>query len=183
MYRANTDGGVSPGAMVRVVDREGRGLPPGQEGEILSVGPKLFSGYTDTQLDAEAFTTDGWFRTGDVGHLDAEGHLTITDRKKDIVIRAGENISSREVEDLLVRHPAVLEAAVVAEPDARYGERVCAFVRLRDQQAFGIEDARALFAELGVARQKTPERILAIDDFPRSANGKVRKHELRNRLQ
>lgn len=183
-FRASTDGGMSPGAAVRIVDEDGVILPPGREGEIHSVGPKLFAGYTDPALDAAAFTPDGWFRTGDVGRLDVHGHLTVTDRKKDIVIRAGENISSREVEDILVRHPAVLEAAVVGAPDPRYGERVCAFVRLRDgRSGFDLEAARHHFVDLGVARQKTPERIIVVDDFPRSANGKVRKPELRARLR
>lgn len=182
-FRAHTDGGMSPGAQVRVVDDEGVPLPPGQDGEILSVGPKLCAGYTNPELNAAAFTPDGWFRTGDVGRLDAHGHLTVTDRKKDIVVRAGENISSREVEDILVRHPAVLEAAVVAEPDPRYGERACAFVRLRPAHTFDLADARRHFAELGVARQKTPERVVVVEDFPRSANGKIRKPELRARLR
>ena len=181
--RSHTDGGMSPGGHVRVVDDEGIDVPLGHDGEVLLSGPKLFAGYTDPGLDPPSFTEDGWFRTGDVGQLDENGRLTITDRMKDIVVRAGENISSREVEDLLVRHPAVLEAAVVGEPDSRYGERACAFIRVRPGTEFDLAAARRHFTELGVAKQKTPERIVVVEEFPRSANGKIRKPELRDRLR
>lgn len=181
--RAGTDGRPTPGARLRVVDDEGRDLPTGHDGEILGVGPKLCAGYVDPGHDEEAFTVDGWFRTGDVGHLDGDGRLVVTDRKKDLIIRGGENISSREVEDVLVRHPAVVEAAVVAQPDERYGERACAFVRLRPGAGFSLADARALFVTEGVSRTMTPERVEVVADLPRSPTGKVRKADLRDRLR
>ena len=102
---------------------------PGQPGEILSRGPDLFAGYTDPELTAEAVDADGWYRTGDIGVLDEDGWLTITDRKKDIIIRGGENVSAAEVEELLVRLTGVAEVAVVAAPDERLGEHGCAFIR------------------------------------------------------
>jgi acyl-CoA synthetase (AMP-forming)/AMP-acid ligase II len=181
-HRAQTDGRLQPGTCVRVVDEQDRSLPAGTEGEILTLGPELFIGYTDASLDAQAFTADGWFRTGDIGRLDASNCLTLTDRKKDIVIRGGENISSQEVERVLATHRAVKDAAVVAEPDARYGEKVCAFVVLQEAQSLDLATVQRHFAEAGVARQKTPESLRIVDDLPRTASGKVRKGELRGRL-
>ena len=180
--RAHTDGRLQPGTRVRIVDELDRALPAGAEGEILTRGPELFVGYTDASLDAQAFTADGWFRTGDIGRLDAAHCLTLTDRKKDIVIRGGENISSQEVERVLATHPAVRDVAVVAEPDARYGERVCAFVVLQQAATLDLSAVLRHFAAAGVARQKTPESLHIVDELPRTASGKVRKGELRARL-
>ncbi|HSV48153.1 MAG TPA: AMP-binding protein [Ramlibacter sp.] len=180
--RAHTDGRLQPGSEVRIVGEDGNALPIGSEGEILVRGPELFVGYTDPALDAQAFTPDGWLRTGDIGRLDAAGCLTITDRKKDIVIRGGENISSQEVERVLATHPAVREAAVVAMPDARYGETVCAFVVTHTSHALPLAEVQRHFSAAGVARQKTPEALFVVGELPRTASGKVRKAELRNRL-
>ncbi|MGE0386189.1 MAG: AMP-binding protein [Gammaproteobacteria bacterium] len=180
--RTTTDGRIL-GNEVRIVDDAGNDLPAGTAGEILTRGPELFIGYTDPRLNEEQFLPGGWFRTGDIGRVDADGFLAITDRKKDIIIRGGENISSKEVEDLLARHPAVQESAVTGMPDERLGERVCAFVALRPGASLTIEDVRAHFAALGVARQKTPERIEIVTDFPRTAAGKVRKIDLRQKLR
>lgn len=180
--RALTDGRLQPGTELRVVDDDGRDQAPGSEGEILLRGPEQFIGYTDHRLDTQAFTRDGWFRTGDIGRLDGTGCLTITDRKKDIVIRGGENISSLEVERVLATHPAVREAAVVAMPDARYGEKVCAFVTAQPGSALVLDDVRRHFEAAGVARQKTPEALFVVEELPRTASGKVRKSDLRHRL-
>lgn len=181
--RAGTDGRLTPGNEIRLLDDEDHEVPVGHDGEIVSRGPELFVGYTDPELDAESFLPGGWFRTGDIGRLDTDGYLTITDRKKDVIIRGGENIASKEVEDLLMQHPAVLEAAAVGQPDERYGERVAAFVHLREGQALDLDEVRRHFATIGVAKQKTPERLLVLDEFPRTPSGKVRKVELRNRLR
>ncbi|MGE2728280.1 class I adenylate-forming enzyme family protein [Mycolicibacterium vaccae] len=180
--RADTDGRITPGSEVRLVDDDGRDVPVGSPGEILTRGPELFSGYTDDAHTAAAFV-DGWFRTGDIGRLDADGFLTITDRKKDIIVRGGENISSKEVEDVLSSHPAIAEAAAVGAADETYGERVCAFVVVHDGAQFGLADAARHFAEHGLARQKTPERIVVVSELPRTASGKVQKHVLRARVQ
>ncbi|TDC72007.1 acyl-CoA synthetase [Actinomadura sp. GC306] len=181
--RAATDGRLKPGTRVRIVDLDGRDVPAGKEGEIWSRGPEVFAGYRDPALNAEAFTPDGWLRTGDVGRLDGDGHLTVTDRLKDIIVRGGEKISSKEVEDLLAAHPAVAEAVAVAEPDGRYGERVCAFAVLRDGAELDLDEVREHFASLGAARQKTPERLVVVDTLPRTAAGKVRKHVLRKEIR
>jgi cyclohexanecarboxylate-CoA ligase len=177
--RAGTDGRLLAGNQVRLVDADGRDVPAGQDGEILTRGPELFTGYTDPALNAAAFLPGGWFRTGDVGRTDADGYLTVTDRLKDIIIRGGENISAKEVEDLLVTHPAIADVAVIPAPDPALGERVCAVVVPRPGFTFDVEQARAHFAAAGAARQKTPEVIVLVDELPRTPSGKVRKDVLR----
>jgi acyl-CoA synthetase (AMP-forming)/AMP-acid ligase II len=180
--RATTDGRATPGNEIRLLDDDGRDVGTGADGEIVTRGPEQFIGYTDAALDRESFLPGGWFRTGDIGRLDDDGYLTITDRKKDVIIRGGENIASKEVEDLLMQHPDVIEAAAVGQPDDRYGERVAAFVRVRDGATFDVEVARAHFAAARVAKQKTPEHIELVAELPRTATGKVRKVDLRRRL-
>ncbi|HXC38331.1 MAG TPA: AMP-binding protein [Burkholderiales bacterium] len=177
--RANTDGRVVEYSTARLVDDEGREVPVGEPGEILSMGSQLFTAYLNPEHNQDAFTADGFYRTGDIGVVDKEGFLAIVDRKKDIVVRGGENISSREVEDLLARHPAVLEAAVVGWPDARLGESVGAFVVLREGRSINMEEVQKHFSTLGVARQKTPEHLVVVPEFTRTGAGKVIKGELR----
>ena len=181
--RATTDGRLMPGSEIRLLDDEDRDVPVGTDGEIVSRGPELMLGYTDPALNAKCHLTGGWFRTGDIGRLDTDGYLTITDRKKDIIIRGGENIASKEVEDILATHPAVVEAAAVGQPDPRYGERVAVFVQLRPGAELGLDEVRRHFAEAGAAKQKTPEQIIPVAELPRSMSGKVRKVELRDRLR
>jgi acyl-CoA synthetase (AMP-forming)/AMP-acid ligase II len=181
--RAATDGRLLAGNEVRLVDAGGRDVPDGQPGEILTRGPELFTGYTDPALNAAAFLPGGWFRTGDVGRIDDGGRLTVTDRLKDIIIRGGENISSKEVEDLLITHPAVADVAVIPVPDPALGERVCAVVVARPGHTFDVEAARAHFAAAGTARQKTPEVVVLVDELPRTPSGKVRKDVLRSARQ
>ena len=183
--RKRTDGRPLPGVELRVVDAAGHDLPPGTPGEVLSRGPDLFAGYTDPSLTADAIDDDGWYHTGDVGVLDAEGWLTITDRIKDVIIRGGENISPAEVEGVLLTMPAVAEAVVVAAPDPRLGEHGCAFVRLADPTAPppSLDDVRAHLDAAGLARQKWPEELRVVADLPRTPSGKVKKHDLRERLR
>ncbi|WP_256789666.1 AMP-binding protein [Frankia sp. AvcI1] len=181
--RAYTDGVAFGANRLRIVDDDGLDLPPGTPGEVVTLGPELFVGYTDPTLNAEAFLDGGWFRTGDIGTLDEAGHLTIVDRKKDIIIRGGENISSTEVEGVLLRHPAIVEAAVTAMPDPLYGERVCAFVIVEPGRELSLRDLVEHFVAVGVAKHKTPERLEIVADLPRTAAGKVRKADLRARLR
>jgi acyl-CoA synthetase (AMP-forming)/AMP-acid ligase II len=180
--RLTTEGRPVQGTDVRLLGEDGVDVADGEPGEIAVRGPQQFLGYRDTRLNEKAFTSDGWFLTGDIARRDPDGFYRITDRKKDIIIRAGENISSREVEDHVLAHPAVYEVAAVAEPHARTGERVCVFVVLQPGQGLTVPDLVAWFAARGVARQKTPERIECVDNLPRNAAGKVLKHELRTRL-
>jgi acyl-CoA synthetase len=181
--RLTTEGRLIAGCEMRIVDDEGRDVALGGEGEIVSRGPDLFVGYFRAALNEAAFFPDGWYRTGDIGSIDGAGYLHITDRKKDVIIRGGENISSREVEDHLQAHDAVAEAAVVAAPDERMGEVVCAFVVTRPGATISIADIGTFFATRGLAKQKTPERLIFIDALPRNATGKVLKQELRRGLK
>jgi acyl-CoA synthetase (AMP-forming)/AMP-acid ligase II len=183
--RCRTDGAALPGVELRIVDDDGNDLPVGEAGEILSRGPDCSWGYTDAALTRAAFDADGWYATGDIGVLDHNGCLSITDRKKDIIIRGGENISAAEVEDLLVRMPGVAEVAVVAAPDARLGEHACAFIRMvvPGSSIPTLPEAQAHLREAGLAKQKWPEDLRAIDEFPRTASGKVQKFHLRTRLR
>ncbi|HXQ45574.1 MAG TPA: AMP-binding protein [Caulobacteraceae bacterium] len=181
--RAFTDGQITPRNEVRILGEDGRDLPAGEAGEIASRGPRLFMGYVDERLDQASFLPGGWFKTGDIGRLDADGYLTITDRKKDIIIRGGENISAKEIEDLLAGLPGVIESAVTAMPDPEMGERVCAFVIAQPDVTVTLDDVASHFRRLGVTRQKTPEKVVQLDDLPRTASGKVKKAELRDWLR
>jgi acyl-CoA synthetase len=172
--RHTTDGHVLAGVEIRLDD----------EGEISSRGPDCFLGYTDPELTASVFEADGWYRTGDVGVLDGDGYLTITDRVSDIIIRGGENVSAQEIEELVSAMGAVAEVSVVAAPDPRLGEHAAAVVRLRDGAAMpSLDDVRSHLAAAGLARQKWPESLYRIDEFPRTASGKVQKFRLRAALR
>jgi acyl-CoA synthetase (AMP-forming)/AMP-acid ligase II len=178
--RHRTDGRALRGVELRLVDADGADVPSGRPGEILSRGPDLCLGYTDPALTAEAFDADGWYHTGDIGVLDADGYLTITDRVKDIIIRGGENISAAEVEQALQTLPGVAEVAVVAAPDARLGEQACAVVRMLPGAApVTLGDVAAHLSGIGLARPKWPEALRIVEDFPRTAAGKIRKVDLR----
>ena len=139
-------------------------------------------GYHRPELNDKAFDEDGWFRTGDLGFLDADRYITITGRKKDIVIRKGENISTKELENILVRHPGVAEIAVIGMPDGERGERVCAVVVPRTAEGFTFADMTAILQEAGVARQKFPEQLELLESLPTTAAGKVRKSQIRKDL-
>ncbi|MBV9252831.1 MAG: AMP-binding protein, partial [Actinobacteria bacterium] len=146
--------------------------------------PDCFVGYTDAELTKRVFDADGWYRTGDVGVLDADGYLTITDRVSDIIIRGGENISAQEVEELLMQLDAIAEVCVVAEPDDRLGERAAAVVRPKpDRAAPTVEDMRVHLDAAGLARQKWPESVYEVAELPRTPSGKVQKYVLRRQLR
>jgi cyclohexanecarboxylate-CoA ligase len=181
--RIDSDGRAIGAAEIRVVDDEGRPVPAGVEGEILARGPECFLGYHDPAHNAAAFTPDGWFRTEDLGVLDAAGYLRISGRRKDIIIRKGENVSARELEALLAEHPATLEVAVVGVPDPACGEIVCAVIRPRAGAAVPtLAELADYLTRRGLSRRKLPERLELVDDFPRTASGKILKRALRARL-
>ena len=167
---------------VRAVDGNGNVCGAAQEGELLLRGPQCFSGYVDATLNDSSFDADGWFHTGDLGTIDEAGNVRITGRIKDIIIRNAENISVLEVEDLLYLHPAVADAAVVGLPDQRTGERVVAFVVLRDGDGVGLTEIRRHCQLQGLAVQKCPEQLEVVEALPRNAMGKVLKQDLRARL-
>jgi len=181
--RAFTDGKLTPRNEVMIVDEDGRETPPGQPGEVCTRGPRLFVGYVNSELDRHCFLPGGWYRTGDIGTFDADGYLTITDRMKDIIIRGGENISAKEIEDHLASMPGVKESAAVAMPDEVMGERVCAFVLTSPGVDVTLGSVTAYFRSKGIVRLKTPERVIVVEEFPRTPTGKIRKNELRDRLR
>ena len=181
--RNYTDGVALPGVEVRLVDDDGNDVEEGP-GEIWSRGPDLFVGYTNPALTKAAVDPDGWFASGDIAVRDEHGAYTITDRKKDIIIRGGENISAAEVEELLQRMPGVTEVAVVAAPDARLGEHACAFVRMQPgYEAFDLDAVRVHLQDAGLARQKFPEELRFEDEFPRTSSGKIQKFVLRQKVR
>ncbi|TQN42811.1 cyclohexanecarboxylate-CoA ligase [Blastococcus colisei] len=180
--RATTDGRRIAAAEVRIVALDGEEAPPGVEGELQVRGPELFLGYLDEELNTDSFTPDGWFHTGDVAVADAEGFLSITGRIKDIIIRGGENISAKEVEDLIFEHPKVAEVSVVGYPDPVMVERICAVVVPEDGAELELPELVAFLKSHGIANQKLPERLVLVDQLPKTASGKIQKFRLRDRL-
>ena len=179
---ATTDGRIL-NHEVRIVDTEnGRVMPSGAEGEILTRGPEVMLGYTNLETTADAFDVDGFFKTGDLGFVSSDGFITISGRKKDLIIRGGENISPKEIEDVLHRHPAIQEVSVVAMPHSRMGETPAAYVILRPGASLSLDGLKTFLEEAKLARQKFPERLVVVEDFPRTASGKVLKHVLRARI-
>jgi non-ribosomal peptide synthetase component E (peptide arylation enzyme) len=154
----------------------------GDEGEILTRGPEMFAGYALAEQNDGLFDSEGYFRTGDLAVESPENCLTITGRKKDIIIRGGENLSPKEIEDVLYTHPAVKEAAVVAMPHARLGETCCAFVTLKPSAGFDFEAMLGILSNSGLAKQKFPERLEIVDNLPYTAAGKIRKNVLREEI-
>ena len=180
----DTEGRALPGVELRVCDERGHPLPAGAEGEIRARGPDCFVGYVDSSLDAAAFDDEGFFRTEDLGVLDEAGFLTITGRAKDIIVRKGEKISAREVEDLIALHPAVAEVAVVPISDRETGERACACVRLENGVTEpGLDELVAFLRERDLTSRKLPERLVIRTDFPRAPSGKVHKRKLRDEVE
>ena len=177
----HTDGYAAAGVEIKVVDDARKTLPPGCEGEEASRGPNVFMGYFDEpELTARALDEEGWYYSGDLCRMDEAGYIKITGRKKDIIVRGGENISSREVEDILLQHPKIHDACVVAMPNERLGERSCAYVVLKaPHHSLSLEEVVAFFSRKRVAKYKYPEHIVVIEKLPRTASGKIQKFLLR----
>jgi acyl-CoA synthetase (AMP-forming)/AMP-acid ligase II len=154
-------------------------VPTGTTGEVCVRGPLLCHGYLDPARNAEAFDADGFFHTGDLGSVDEHGNLTVSGRLKDVIIRKGENISAKDVEDVLYEHPDVVDVAVIGLPDPERGERACAVVVLRDGAAtFTVNVVVDHCRAAGLAPQKIPEQVEIVDALPRNASGKVLKYQL-----
>jgi cyclohexanecarboxylate-CoA ligase len=181
---ANTEGKPVLGAEARIVKEDGTVAAPDEEGEVRLRGPVVMLGYTDPAANDAAFDEDGWFRTGDLGVLRADGHVRLTGRLKDVIIRKGENISARELEELLFAHPKVGDVAVIGIPDAERGELVCAVVEAPEAvDAITFDEMVAYLGEAGLMRQKIPERLEIVDKLPRNETlNKVLKYKLRERF-
>ncbi len=175
-----TDGRPFPGTELKVVSSEGDELPLGEEGELAMRGPQLFVGYLQRpDLNAEAFLPDGFLRTGDLARMDSDGYVKITWRVKDLIIRGGLNISPVEIEEKLSGDPRFASIAVVGMPDERLGERICAFVVPQSGASVTLADVIALAEELGLAKQKWPERLEIVSKLPMTPTGKVQRYALR----
>lgn len=169
---------------VKILDEQGREVAPGVDGEIAARGAGMMLGYADPQQNAQAHDAEGFFLTGDIGHVTPDNAILITDRKKDIIIRGGENISAKEIEDVLHDHPDIREVAVVAMPHERLGEGVCAYIVATSADSTLDLAAVARFAdEAQLARQKIPQHIELVSALPRTASGKVRKDVLRRQIR
>jgi long-chain acyl-CoA synthetase len=182
-HRAGSVGTPLPGMQMRIVNDQGNALPTGQEGEIWFKGPMVMKEYFNLpQETAAAITPDGFFKTGDLGHFDADGFLHITGRKKDLIIVAGEKVVPREVEETLLRHPEVADAAVVGKKDASRGEMVVAFVIPNEGCRPSPDSLREFCRQQPLASFKAPREVYIVSEFPRSATGKVIKRVLAEKL-
>ncbi len=183
-YGAETDGKIVYPVEMRIVDAvTDEPVAEGEEGEILMRGPGLFAGYIHQSDNDVSFLDDGFYRMGDLGRQVYGDYLVITGRKKDIIIRSGENISPKEVEDILFAHPAIGEVAIVAMPSAVTGEKGCAFIIPKDGQTIDLPEIQRFLSQAGLAKQKFPEHVVVVDDLPRVPSGKVRKDVLRERAK
>lgn len=174
----NTDGRALPGMEVKIVDSSGRELPAGEEGRLQSRGPFTFVGYLK-RPEAYDVDDDGWFDTGDLATMDQDGYIRISGRSKDIIIRGGENIPVVEIENILYKHPAIRDVAIVAMPDVRLSELGCCFTTLEQGKSITLEEMMAFLDENGLARSYWPERLEYLDEMPRTASGKIQKSDLR----
>ena len=181
--RVSTVGRVHPHVEVKIVDPgTGRTLPRGEPGELCTRGYSVMLGYwNQPDKTAEAIDAARWMHTGDLGVMDDDGYLNITGRIKDMVIRGGENVYPREIEEFLYTHPDVLDAQVVGVPDERYGEELCAWIKLREGAPELTAEAVREFASGKLARYKIPRYVLIVDEFPMTVTGKIRKVEMRQK--
>ena len=177
---AETEGSPTRDVELRTVRPDGTRTAVGEEGELRAKGPQICRGHVDPSLDAEAFDVDGWFRTGDLGVIRPDGHVVITGRLKDVILRKGETISAKQVEDLLFTHPRVADVAVIGLPDPALGERACAvLVPAAGAEPLTLPEVFDFLAGEGLTVQKIPEQLEVVAVLPRNASGKVLKHELR----
>ncbi|MBS0380386.1 MAG: AMP-binding protein [Proteobacteria bacterium] len=181
--RVGTVGRVHPHVQVKIVDGDGRVTPRGVAGELLTRGYSVMRGYWgEPERTAEAIDAAGWMHTGDLAVIDADGYCNIVGRVKDMIIRGGENVYPREIEEFLYRHPQVLDVAVVGVPDARFGEEVCAVIRLRE----GAQPCAAeiiAFCRGQIAHYKVPRYVRFVEAFPMTVTGKVQKYLLREQMR
>jgi non-ribosomal peptide synthetase component E (peptide arylation enzyme) len=182
--KRHAEGSPTEGVDMKMVDRDGNEVARGQEGEVVVKGRQVMRGYLDSSLDADVFTADGYLRTGDIGRFDEHGAVVITGRLKDVIIRKGENIPAKEVEDLLFTHPKVADVAVVGLRDPDSGERACAVVvTAAGEQPIGFDEMTRHLLDAGLITRKLPEQLELVDALPRNPSGKILKFELQKRFQ
>jgi fatty-acyl-CoA synthase len=180
--RVSTVGRVHPHVEIKIIDTEGRVVPRGTPGEFCTRGYSVMLGYwDDAERTAQAIDPTGWMHTGDLATMDAEGYCNIVGRIKDMVIRGGENVYPREIEEFLYRHPKIQDVQVFGVPDARYGEELCAWVRVRPGETLTAEDVRE-FCRDQIAHYKVPRHIRFVDEFPMTVTGKIQKFIMREKM-
>jgi len=181
--RVETVGRAGPHLEVKIIDEEGSIVPVGEKGDICTRGYAVMKGYwNDPQRTAETVDADGWLHSGDLGIMDDEGYVSVVGRLKDMIIRGGENIYPREIEEFLFTHPKIQDAKVVGISDVKYGEEVCVWVQLKDQQVLSEDEIRA-FCKEHIAYFKVPRYIRIVDDFPMTVTGKVQKFKMREQTE
>ena len=177
--RVSTVGRVHPHVEVKVVDQEGKVVPCGETGELLTRGYSVMRGYwNDEEKTREAIDKAGWMHTGDQATIDADGYCNIVGRIKDMVIRGGENVYPREIEEFLYRHPKVQDVQVIGVPDEKYGEELCAWIKLRDGEEANADEIKA-FCKDQIAHFKMPRYVRFVDEFPMTVTGKIQKFKMR----
>jgi fatty-acyl-CoA synthase len=181
--RVGSVGRIHPHVEVKVVDSAGHIVPPGMPGELCTRGYSVMRGYwNDAEKTAEAIDDGRWMHTGDLATLDEDGYCNIVGRIKDMVIRGGENIYPREIEEFLYRHPKVQDVQVIGVPDAKYGEELCAWIRLKSEQQASAEDIRE-FCKGQIAHYKIPRYVKFVDSFPMTVTGKIQKYLMREQMK
>ncbi|MBT6441458.1 MAG: AMP-binding protein [Alphaproteobacteria bacterium] len=180
--RVSTVGRVHPHVEVKIVDENGRIVAPGVTGELLTRGYSVMRGYwNDPEKSSEAIDASGWMHTGDLATIDAAAYCNIVGRIKDMVIRGGENVYPREIEEFLYGHPKILDVQVIGVPDEKYGEELCAWIKLRDGEGASADDIKA-FCKGQIAHFKVPRYIEFVDDFPMTVTGKIQKFVMRDQM-
>ena len=181
---ATTEGKAMPGVELLAIKANGESAKAGEEGELRAKAPQLMLGYLDASLDAEAFDENGYFRTGDLGIIDDQGYVIISGRLKDVIIRHGENISAKEVEDILFQHPLVQDVAVIGLPDQVTGERACAVISLNEESAsLTLDQMRTYLEESGLRKNAIPEQLEIVASVPRNPSGKITKNVLKDQFK
>jgi long-chain acyl-CoA synthetase len=180
-HRVGSVGRALAGIEVCVMDYDNRPLPPRQPGEICTRGRHVMKGYLNKEEATRDAIIDGWLHTGDIGYMDEDGYVYITDRKKDLIIKGGENISPREIEEAIYTHPSVAEAAVFGVVDELYGEQICAAIVLRSGHRLTEEEIKEHISRY-VTKFKVPSRIAFVENLPKNASGKILKRTLREQF-
>jgi fatty-acyl-CoA synthase len=180
--RVSTVGRIQPHMEAKVIDPEGRTVPRGQSGELCSRGYAVMLGYWgDEEKTREAIDSEGWMHTGDLGTLDEAGYCNIVGRSKDMIIRGGENVYPREIEEYLFRHPAIEDVTAVGVPDDRFGEEICVWIRVKAGQSLNEEEVKA-FCSGQIAHYKVPRYVRLVDTFPATVTGKIQKFLIRKAM-
>ena len=180
--RVSTVGRIHPHVEVKIIDDEGRVVPRGEKGELCTRGYSVMLGYwNDEEKTAESIDAGGWMHTGDLATMDEEGYVNIVGRVKDMIIRGGENVYPREIEEYLFRHPKIQEAAVFGVPDEKFGEQVATWITVRDGEDLSEEEVRSYCKEQ-IAHYKVPAYIKFVDEFPMTVTGKIQKFVMRDKM-